>query len=140
MAAAKKTAKNKAAAVGKVVQITGAVVDVQFEEGQVPAILNSLETQNDGKTLVLETAQHLGENTVRTIAMDMTDGLVRGQEVVDTGNAIAVPVGPQVLSRIMDVTGKAIDEGPEIEAEGIHVGGTLVGGPVALTAHYYNGE
>ncbi len=117
MAAAKKTAKNKAAAVGKVVQITGAVVDVQFEEGQVPAILNSLETQNDGKTLVLETAQHLGENTVRTIAMDMTDGLVRGQEVVDTGNAIAVPVGPQVLSRIMDVTGKAIDEGPEIEAE-----------------------
>ena len=94
MAAAKKTTKKAAAgaATGKIVQVLGAVVDVQFKEGEVPAILNALETQNDGKTLVLEVAQHLGENTVRTIAMDMTDGLVRGQEVVDSGDFISVPV------------------------------------------------
>ncbi|MCB1650684.1 MAG: F0F1 ATP synthase subunit beta [Alphaproteobacteria bacterium] len=95
----------------------GAVVDVQFEEGQVPAILNALETENNGKKLVLEVAQHLGENTVRAIAMDMTDGLVRGAEVVDMGAAISVPVGPQVLSRIMNVTGDVIDEGPKLEAK-----------------------
>jgi F-type H+-transporting ATPase subunit beta len=118
-----KTTKNGSGAKGKVLQILGAVVDVQFEEGQVPAILNALETQNDGKTLVLEVAQHLGENTVRAIAMDMTDGLTRGQEVIDTGNAISVPVGPQVLGRIMNVTGDVIDEGPAIETKekwGIH--------------------
>ena len=125
MAAAKKTTKKVAAgaATGKIVQVLGAVVDVQFKEGEVPAILNALETQNDGKTLVLEVAQHLGENTVRTIAMDMTDGLVRGQEVVDSGDFISVPVGPEVLSRIMNVTGEAIDEGPALEAKarwGIH--------------------
>ena len=124
----KKTTKTKAAdgAVGKIAQVLGAVVDVQFNEGEVPAILNALETinaGNEGKTLVLEVAQHLGENTVRAIAMDMTDGLVRGQEVVDTGDAISVPVGPQVLSRIMNVTGEAIDEGPALETKerwGIH--------------------
>ena len=121
--AAAKAPANKAApkgAAGKVTQVLGAVVDVQFEDGAVPAILNSLETVNagnDNKTLVLEVAQHLGENTVRAIAMDMTDGLVRGQEVVDTGAQISVPVGPQVLSRILDVTGNAIDEGPEIDAK-----------------------
>jgi F-type H+-transporting ATPase subunit beta len=121
--ATKKAAKKATGVVGKVVQVTGAVVDVQFNEGEVPAILNALITQNDGKDLVLEVAQHLGENTVRTIAMDMTDGLVRGQEVVDTGDAISVPVGPQVLSRIMNVTGEAIDEGPALETKerwGIH--------------------
>ena len=119
MAATKKTAKSKAAsgATGKILQILGAVVDVQFEEGQVPAILNALETENNGKKLVLEVAQHLGENTVRAIAMDMTDGLVRGAEVVDMGAAISVPVGPQVLSRIMNVTGDVIDEGPKLEAK-----------------------
>ena len=124
----KKTTAKKAAdgAVGKIVQVLGAVVDVQFNEGEVPAILNALETinaGNEGKTLVLEVAQHLGENTVRAIAMDMTDGLVRGQDVVDTGDAISVPVGPQVLSRIMNVTGEAIDEGPALETKerwGIH--------------------
>jgi F-type H+-transporting ATPase subunit beta len=118
-----KATKNGSGAIGKVLQVLGAVVDVQFEEGQVPAILNALETQNDGKTLVLEVAQHLGENTVRAIAMDMTDGLTRGQEVVDTGNAISVPVGPQVLGRIMNVTGDVIDEGAPIvtkEKWGIH--------------------
>ncbi len=124
-APAKKTASTSAAK-GTISQITGAVVDVKFEEGQVPAILNSLETinvGNDNKTLVLEVAQHLGENTVRAIAMDMTDGLVRGQEVTDTGNAISVPVGPETLGRIMDVTGDPIDEGPEVKTKerwGIH--------------------
>ncbi len=95
---------------GIVTQVLGAVVDVQFNDGNVPAILNALHTENDGKTLVLEVAQHLGENTVRAIAMDATDGMVRGQEVTDTGDAISVPVGPGVLGRIMDVIGQPIDE------------------------------
>ena len=76
-------------ATGKISQILGAVVDVQFEEGKVPAILNALTTENDGKTLVFEVAQHLGESTVRCIAMDTTDGLVRGQAVSDTGSALS---------------------------------------------------
>ncbi|MBT3701328.1 MAG: F0F1 ATP synthase subunit beta [Alphaproteobacteria bacterium] len=96
--------------VGKVSQVIGAVVDVQFEEGQLPAILNALETDNGGNRLVLEVSQHLGESTVRTIAMDATEGLVRGQEVTDTGNPIEMPVGPQVLGRIMNVVGEPIDE------------------------------
>ena len=95
---------------GTVTQVLGAVVDVQFNEGEVPAILNALHTENQGKTLVLEVAQHLGENTVRAIAMDTTDGMVRGQEVFDTGEAIAVPVGPGTLGRIMDVIGQPIDD------------------------------
>lgn len=106
-----------AQAKGKILQVLGAVVDVQFEEGNVPAILNALETDNHGNTLVLEVAQHLGENIVRTIAMDMTDGLVRGQEVSDTGDAIQVPVGPEVLGRIMDVIGNVIDEGPAVKTK-----------------------
>jgi F-type H+-transporting ATPase subunit beta len=108
---------------GIITQVLGAVVDVQFEDGQVPAILNALHTQNDGKTLVLEVAQHLGENSVRCIAMDTTDGLVRGSEVLDTGDAIRVPVGPSVLGRIMDVTGAPIDDREQIHAKeswGIH--------------------
>ncbi len=95
--------------VGRVRQVTGAVVDVQFD-GPLPAILNALETQNQGSRLVLEVAQHLGESTVRTIAMDTTDGLVRGQEVLDTGLAIAVPVGDETLGRIINVIGEPIDE------------------------------
>jgi F-type H+-transporting ATPase subunit beta len=87
----------------------GAVVDVQFDE-HLPAILNSLETDNRGNRLVLEVAQHLGENTVRTIAMDSTEGLSRGQEVRDTGNAIQVPVGDGTLGRIMNVIGEPVDE------------------------------
>lgn len=102
---------------GKVTQVLGAVVDVQFNDGEVPAILNALNTENDGKTLVLEVAQHLGENTIRAIAMDTTDGMVRGQEVSDTGEAISVPVGPEVLGRIFDVTGNAIDEMPEAKTK-----------------------
>ena len=94
---------------GHVTQVLGAVVDVAFE-GELPPILNALTTANEGKTLVLEVAQHLGENTVRCIAMDATEGLVRGQEVSDSGNAIQVPVGPETLGRIMDVTGNPIDE------------------------------
>ncbi|MBX9634149.1 MAG: F0F1 ATP synthase subunit beta, partial [Magnetospirillum sp.] len=95
--------------VGTITQVMGAVVDVRFE-GQLPAILNALHTINDGKTLVLEVAQHLGENTVRTIAMDTSEGLVRGQEVNDTGSAIQMPVGPETLGRILNVIGEPIDE------------------------------
>src|SRR5919197_3798351 len=95
--------------VGRVTQVMGAVVDVQFE-GHLPAILNSLETKNGGNRLVLEVAQHLGESTVRTVAMDATEGLVRGQEVTDFGQPIAVPVGDGTLGRIMNVTGEPIDE------------------------------
>ncbi len=100
--------------VGRIRQVMGAVVDVQFE-GDLPAILNSLETKNHGNRLVLEVAQHLGENTVRTIAMDSTEGLVRGQEVIDTGRAIAVPVGEATLGRIMNVVGDATDEAGPIK-------------------------
>jgi F-type H+/Na+-transporting ATPase subunit beta len=102
---------------GHVRQVMGAVVDVQFAE-HLPEILNALETDNQGNRLVLEVAQHLGESTVRTIAMDSTDGLVRGQEVVDTGEPIAVPVGDETLGRIMNVIGEAVDEaGPILTAE-----------------------
>ena len=87
---------------GTISQVIGAVVDVQFE-GELPGILTALETKNGDNTLVLEVAQHLGENTVRTIAMDGTDGLVRGQEVVNTGAQITVPVGPTTLGRITNV-------------------------------------
>ncbi|WP_066528549.1 F0F1 ATP synthase subunit beta [Erythrobacter sp. CCH5-A1] len=101
---------------GTISQVIGAVVDVQFE-GELPAILTALETKNGDKTLVLEVAQHLGENTVRTIAMDATEGLTRGSEVVNTGAQISVPVGPKVLGRIMNVVGEAIDERGPIGAE-----------------------
>jgi F-type H+-transporting ATPase subunit beta len=100
------TSKN---AIGTITRVTGAVVDVHFE-GDLPEILNALHVQHQGKTLVLEVAQQLGESTVRTIAMDTTDGLVRGQEVVDTGNPIMVPVGPETLGRIINVTGDPVDE------------------------------
>ncbi|MGE5539548.1 MAG: F0F1 ATP synthase subunit beta, partial [Gemmatimonas sp.] len=95
--------------VGKITQVIGAVVDVQFES-DLPQILNALELQNQGKRLVLEVAQHLGEGTVRTIAMDSTDGLIRGQEVADTGAPISVPVGPETLGRIINVVGEPVDE------------------------------
>jgi F-type H+-transporting ATPase subunit beta len=101
---------------GTISQVIGAVVDVQFP-GELPAILTALETRNGDKTLVLEVAQHLGENTVRTIAMDATEGLVRGTEVVNTGAQISVPVGPKVLGRIMNVIGEAIDERGPIGAD-----------------------
>ncbi len=108
--------------VGRVTQVIGPVVDVHFED-HLPAILNALETQNQGNRLVLEVAQHLGESTVRTVAMDSSEGLVRGQEVTDTGQPIAVPVGPATLGRIMNVIGEPVDEaGPikGIETRPIH--------------------
>ena len=112
----KKIAAGKGAK-GHVRQVMGAVVDVQFTD-QLPEILNALQTDNHGNRLVLEVAQHLGENTVRTVAMDSTEGLVRGQEVVDTGEPIAVPVGEATLGRIMNVVGEAVDEaGPIKTAE-----------------------
>ena len=98
--------KNK---IGTITQVIGAVVDVRFD-GELPAILNALHVDNAGRTLVLEVAQHLGENTVRTIAMDTTDGLVRGAEVVDTGEPITMPVGPETLGRILNVIGEPVDE------------------------------
>jgi len=100
---------------GRIRQVTGAVVDVQFDSAGLPAILNALETQNQGQRLVLEVAQHLGENTVRTIAMDSTEGLVRGQEVADTGQAISIPVGEATLGRIMNVIGEPVDEAGPIK-------------------------
>jgi len=110
------TPKTAAGSAGKVTQVIGAVVDVAFE-GELPAILNALETSNGGNRLVLEVAQHLGENEVRTIAMDSTEGLVRGQAVSDTGAPIAVPVGPETLGRIMNVIGEPVDEaGPLVTA------------------------
>ena len=106
-----------AQAVGKITQVIGAVVDVQFED-QLPEILNALNTENNGKKLVLEVAQHLGENTVRTIAMDATEGLVRGAVVTDTGAPISVPVGNATLGRILNVIGEPVDEkGPVNAAE-----------------------
>ena len=94
---------------GKIKQILGAVVDVNFDK-KLPEILNALSIKHDNKDLILEVAQHLGENTVRTIAMDSTDGLVRGQEVIDTETPISVPVGPETLGRIMNVVGEPVDE------------------------------
>jgi F-type H+-transporting ATPase subunit beta len=101
---------------GRITQVIGAVVDVQFE-GHLPAILNAIETRNGGNRLVLEVAQHLGESTVRTIAMDTTEGLVRGQEVTDTGNPIMVPVGAGTLGRIINVIGEPVDEQGPVTAE-----------------------
>ncbi len=117
--AAKKAPAKKAAAagtVGFVRQVTGAVVDVQFEN-HLPEILNALETDNGGNRLVLEVSQHLGENTVRTIAMDGTEGLVRGQQVTDTGSPIMVPVGEATLGRIMNVIGEPVDEAGPVKSK-----------------------
>ena len=128
-AAPKKTAAKKApakkapakraaasAARGQIVQVIGAVVDVQFE-GTLPPILNALESDNNGNRLILEVAQHLGENTVRTIAMDATEGLVRGQPVTDTGSPIEMPVGEETLGRIMNIIGEPVDEAGPIGAK-----------------------
>ncbi len=106
-------------ATGKVTQVMGAVVDVQFK-GNLPKILNALTMTNDGKPLILEVAQHLGESTVRTIAMDSTEGIVRGQPVADTGTQIRVPVGPGTLGRIINVIGDPIDDRGPIDAKERH--------------------
>ncbi|CAJ1334613.1 unnamed protein product, partial [Effrenium voratum] len=109
-------AAKTAASAGKVSQVIGAVVDVQFESA-LPPILNALEVKDFEHRLVLEVAQHLGENMVRTIAMDGTDGLTRGQKVEDTGAPITVPVGEQTLGRIMNIIGEPIDELGPIETK-----------------------
>ncbi|MGB8118194.1 MAG: F0F1 ATP synthase subunit beta [Pseudolabrys sp.] len=103
-------------AVGKITQVIGAVVDVQFED-HLPAILNAIETTNGGKRLVLEVAQHLGESTVRTVAMDSSEGLVRGQDVTDTGEPIEVPVGDETLGRIINVIGEPVDEAGPVKTK-----------------------
>ena len=108
--------KRENSVIGKITQVIGAVVDVQFDE-TLPHILNALETDNHGHRLILEVAQHLGESTIRAIAMDSTEGLVRGQEVKDTGEAITVPVGEETLGRIMNVIGDPVDEGGEIKTK-----------------------
>ncbi|MFQ5619871.1 MAG: F0F1 ATP synthase subunit beta, partial [Rhodospirillales bacterium] len=102
--------------IGTVTQVMGAVVDVHFE-GDLPNILNALEVDHQGKRLVLEVAQHLGESTVRTVAMDTTDGMVRGQQVTDSGGPITVPVGPETLGRIINVIGDAVDERGPVETK-----------------------
>ncbi|MEE3295101.1 MAG: F0F1 ATP synthase subunit beta, partial [Pseudomonadota bacterium] len=101
---------------GKVVQIMGAVVDVKFEN-HLPSILEALEIEQDGNKLVLEVAQHLGENTVRTIAMDKTEGLKRGHDVINTGEPISVPVGESTLGRIINVVGEPVDQLGDIKAK-----------------------
>ena len=103
-------------ATGKITQVIGAVVDVKFE-GELPSILNALHTRIGDNLLVLEVAQHLGENTVRTIAMDSTEGAVRGQPVEDTGAPITVPVGPETLGRILNVIGQPVDDRPPVESK-----------------------
>ncbi len=105
--------KNK----GKITQVISAVVDVEFSSGELPAIYNALECVNDGKKLVLEVALHIGEKSIRAIAMDSTEGLTRGAEVIDTGRAISVPVGEATLGRIMNVIGEPIDEKGPIESK-----------------------
>jgi len=110
------TAPNPTNNVGRISQIIGAVVDVTFD-GPLPAILSALETFNNGQRLILEVAQHLGESTVRTIAMDSTDGLTRGQDVTDTGAQITVPVGPKTLGRILNVIGEPIDERGPVDTD-----------------------
>ena len=104
-------------AVGIVTQVLGAVVDVRFDESELPKILNALHVDMQGRRLVLEVAQGLGEGVVRTIAMDTTDGLVRGEPVTDTGAPISVPVGPETLGRIMNVIGEPVDERGPIDAK-----------------------
>merc|ERR1711981_881374 len=110
--------RNYAAAAtnGQVISVIGAVVDVQFDEG-LPEILNALVVENHTPKLILEVAQHLGENTVRTIAMDGTEGLVRGQNVINTGNPIMIPVGPETLGRIINVIGDPIDERGPVDTD-----------------------
>ena len=103
---------------GKVIQVMGAVVDVKFEDS-LPAILEALEIETDGRRLVLEVAQHLGEDAVRTIAMDTTEGLERGHDVKSTGQPISVPVGDETLGRIMNVIGEPVDEKGDIKTESV---------------------
>ena len=103
--------------VGTVAQVIGPVLDVKFADGQLPNLLNALEVDNNGVTVVAEVAQHIGDNTARCIAMSSTDGLVRGAKAVDTGGSIRVPVGNETLGRMFNLLGQPIDQGGEIKAE-----------------------
>ena len=96
--------------VGKVIQVMGAVLDIRFQEGELPALLNAISIQLNGHELICEVAQQLGDDTVRCVAMSSTDGLVRGTEAVDTGNPITVPVGDGCLGRIFNILGEPVDE------------------------------
>src|SRR5688572_32467302 len=103
---------------GKIVQVIGPVVDVEFQPGQLPAIYNALQIRRDGgESITCEVAQHLGESTVRTVSMQPTDGLVRGIKVEDTGQPISVPVGPEVLGRILNVIGEPVDGLGEVHTQ-----------------------
>ena len=107
---------------GKITQVLGAVIDVEFPGGALPPIYNALKVSNPAISnaewnLVVEVAQHLGENTVRCVAMDTTEGLVRGMDVMDTGAGISVPVGPETLGRVLNVIGEPVDEGPPVNAK-----------------------
>ncbi|KAK9728057.1 atp2, beta subunit of the F1 sector of mitochondrial F1F0 ATP synthase, partial [Basidiobolus ranarum] len=117
--ATEKSEEKPVTGAGRIRSVIGAVVDVQFDQDSLPPILNALEVQNHNTRLVLEVSQHLGENTVRTIAMDGTEGLVRGQNVLDTGFPIRVPVGPECLGRIMNVIGEPVDERGPIKTKKI---------------------
>src|ERR1043166_3930774 len=111
-------AMTKSNKIGHITQVLGAVVDVQFDGAHLPEIMNALETQNRGNRLVLEVAQHLGESTVRTVAMDATEGLVRGQDVSNPGPPTPVPVGEGPVGRIINVIGEPVDEAGPVKAEG----------------------
>ena len=104
---------------GRIIQIMGPVIDINFEGGELPALYNAIHLkspENENETIVLEVAQHLGDNSVRTVSMHPTDGLVRGQEAVDTGGPITVPVGEKVLGRILNVVGDPVDQKPPVES------------------------
>ena len=103
--------------IGKVVQIIGPVLDIKFENGKLPNLLNAIEIEHEGKTVVCEVAQQLGDDIVRCIAMSSTDGMVRGMEAVDTGSGITVPVGECTLGRIFNLLGEAIDNLPQPESK-----------------------
>ena len=109
--------------VGKIVQIIGPVLDIRFEDGELPNILNAIEIDNKGQRLVAEVAQHIGDNVVRCISMGSTDGLVRGMDAVDTGEGIKVPVGEETLGRIFNVLGGAVDNmpNPETKKNGVYI-------------------
>ena len=103
--------------IGKIVQVIGPVVDIRFSEDSLPELLNAIEIEREGNKLVVEVAQHVGDDVVRCVAMDSTDGLVRGMEAVNTGKSIAVPVGKETLGRLFNVLGEAIDGKGEVNAK-----------------------
>ena len=98
--------------IGKVIQVMGPVLDIRFKEGELPALLNAIEIQTDGRKLIAEVAQQIGDDVVRCVAMSSTDGLVRGMEAVDTGGTITVPVGEECLGRVFNLLGEPVDEMP----------------------------